>query len=56
MRSRSVLYANGTAALMDGERAVCSFPTAKRPRDTVWPLAAYSSSQASMRPESDTCR
>ena len=27
-----------TAALMDGERAVCAFPTAKRPRDAVWPL------------------
>ena len=27
-----------TAALMDGERAVCTFPTAKRPRDAAWPL------------------
>jgi len=34
-----IRIANGTAALMDGERAVCEFPTAKRPRDTVWPLA-----------------
>ena len=34
-----IRVANGTAALMDGERAVCEFPTAKRPRDTVWPLA-----------------
>ncbi len=25
--------------LMDGERSICDFPTAKRPRDTVWPLA-----------------
>ena len=33
-----IRIANGTAALMDGERAVCEFPTAKRPRDTVWPL------------------
>ena len=30
---------NGMAALIDGERSVCEFPTAKRPRDTVWPLA-----------------
>ena len=30
--------ANGTATLMDGERAVCTFPTAKRPRDATWPL------------------
>jgi hypothetical protein len=30
--------ANGTATLMDGERAVCTFPTAKRPRDVTWPL------------------
>ncbi|MBQ6339624.1 MAG: hypothetical protein IJI36_10815 [Kiritimatiellae bacterium] len=51
-----IRVANGVAALMDGERAVCAFPTAKRPRDAVWPLAAYSSSQASTRPESDTCR
>ena len=28
-----------TAALLEGERAVCAFPTAKRPRDTAWPLA-----------------
>lgn len=27
------------AALMDGERAVCSFPSAKTPRESVWPLA-----------------
>ena len=33
-----IRIANGTAALMDGERAVCEFPTDKRPRDTVWPL------------------
>ena len=33
-----IRIANGTAALMDGERAICKFPTAKRPRDTVWPL------------------
>ena len=33
-----IRIANGTAALMDGERAICEFPTAKRPRDTVWPL------------------
>ena len=51
-----IRVANGTAALMDGERAVCAFPTAKRPRDAVWPLAAYSSSHASTRPESETCR
>ena len=29
----------GCAALMDGERAVCSFPSAKTPRESVWPLA-----------------
>ena len=34
-----IRIANGTAALMDGERSICDFPTAKRPRDTVWPLA-----------------
>ena len=28
----------GAAALMDGERAVCSFDTSKRPRNCVWPL------------------
>ena len=28
----------GRAALMDGERAVCSFPTAKSPRETAWPI------------------
>ena len=33
-----IRVAGGVAALMDGERAVCSFPTAKRPRDTVWPI------------------
>ena len=33
-----IRLANGTAALMAGERAICKFPTAKRPRDTVWPL------------------
>jgi len=31
---------NGAATLMDGERAVCTFPTAKRPRDKSWQLAA----------------
>ena len=29
----------GYAALMDGERAVCSFPSAKAPRDTAWSLS-----------------
>jgi hypothetical protein len=29
----------GNAALMDGEKAVCSFPTTKSPRETVWRLA-----------------
>ena len=29
----------GCAALMDGERTVCSFPSAKTPRETAWPLA-----------------
>jgi len=29
----------GTATLFDGERALCGFPTVKRPRDEVWPLA-----------------
>ncbi len=29
----------GCAALMDGERAVCSFPNAKMPREAAWPLA-----------------
>jgi hypothetical protein len=28
----------GTAALMNGEKAVCSFPTAKSPHETVWRL------------------
>jgi len=35
-----IRVADGTAALMDGERAVCTFPTAKRPRDRIWQLAA----------------
>ena len=35
-----IRVADGTAALMDGERAVCTFPTAKRPRDKIWKLAA----------------
>ena len=30
---------SGTATLMDGESAVCSFPSAKSPRDRVWRLA-----------------
>ena len=30
---------NGQAALMDGEVAVCAFPTLKRPRTTVWRIA-----------------
>ena len=34
-----IRVANGTAALLDGERALCAFPTAKRPRDAAWPLA-----------------
>ena len=38
-----IRIANGTAALMDGERSVCEFPTAKRPRDTVWQLPRASS-------------
>jgi hypothetical protein len=29
----------GTATLMNGETAVCSFPTAKSPHETVWRLA-----------------
>ena len=29
---------SGTATLMDGESAVCSFPSAKSPRDRVWRL------------------
>ena len=33
-----IRIASGTATLMDGERAVCSFPTVKRPRDTTWQL------------------
>ena len=28
----------GCAALMDGERAVCSFPSAKTPRETTWAM------------------
>ena len=28
----------GTATLLDGESAICTFPTTKRPRDTIWPL------------------
>ena len=28
----------GCAALMDGERAVCSVPSAKTPRETTWPM------------------
>ena len=35
-----IRVADGTAALMDGERAVCTFPTAKHPRDKIWQLAA----------------
>ena len=34
-----IRIANDTAALMNGEQAVCEFPTATRPRDIVWPLA-----------------
>ena len=34
---------SGTASLMDGERCVCSFPTAKIPLDRVLPLAAVRS-------------
>ena len=30
----------GQAALMDGESAVCAFPTSKRPRSAVWNLTA----------------
>ena len=33
-----IRIANGTTALMDGDRAICEFPTVKRPRDTIWPL------------------
>jgi hypothetical protein len=33
-----IRVADGIAALMDGERSVCSFPTVKRPRDAVWDL------------------
>jgi hypothetical protein len=29
---------NASASLMDGERAVCTFATVKRPRETVWTL------------------
>ncbi len=27
-----------TAALLDGEHAICSFTTTKRPKETIWPL------------------
>ena len=33
-----IRVASGTAALLDGERALCAFSTAKRPRDAAWPL------------------
>ena len=35
-----IRIASGMATLMDGEAAVCSFPTAKRPLEPVWPLDA----------------
>ncbi len=30
--------AGDTAALLDGERVLCSFKTTKRPKETIWPL------------------
>lgn len=33
-----IRIANSSASLMDGEKAVCSFPSAKKPRDSVFPL------------------
>ena len=35
-----IRISGGEATLMDGERAICTFPTAKSPRDTVWRLSA----------------
>ena len=29
---------NNTATLLDGERTICTFPTAKSPRSHTWPL------------------
>ncbi len=36
-----IRVANGTATLMDGERAVYSRPTTKKPLDASWPLAGF---------------
>jgi hypothetical protein len=36
----TVTCADGAAALRRGETTLCAFPSAKSPRDTVWPLAA----------------
>ena len=35
-----IRISGGEAALMDGERAICAFPTKKSPHDTVWQLSA----------------
>ena len=35
-----IRISGGEAALMDGERALCAFPTKKSPHDTVWQLSA----------------
>lgn len=34
-----IRIADGYATLMDGESALCTFPTAKSPRERIWPLA-----------------
>ena len=47
-----IRVARGTATLMDGERAVCSFPTAKRPRETTWPLTCRRCQGRAATPES----
>jgi hypothetical protein len=47
-----IRIASGTATLMDGERAVCSFPTAKRPRETTWRLTCRRCQGRATTPES----
>jgi len=36
----TIVCENGTATLLRGSQAVCSFPSGKVPRDSHWPLAA----------------
>lgn len=39
MSGTEIRTINGFATLMDGESAICTFPTAKSPRERTWPLA-----------------